>query len=812
MSKKSNSIFKQNSPVKKNSNTTKQDNIARIAQENIGKRNAQLDQDERIQQRLEQIEAENELYREALQEEKEQLEAEYKELRQQLQTEIEQQKEEIEKAKATLNDKRVDLQNERQELLTAYENREKQLIEQIQQNEQKILEAQRVKLFADWQQQMNQQEQQLQQALLSEKEQLEAMKKQQQQLLHDARVQAEKTLLAATTEAQQKLQQAHDSLVDAEEKKVKRIQEARQKLEAKYAELNADYEAKLLEVIEKEQTLKNRQMMLSISEQDVELMQVEYKKKQQFLEKQLSELSPSRVEQLQFEIRRLQETKEADYQIIEQLKDEIKSLKKLIPEDELRSMSVIAEEVESLKHENKRLLDILAQTPSEKELIYLKSLPKKVEMLEENLIAERQSRINAEGRAENLQIGVLELEQTKRVTETLKTVNAQLQQELDKINEVYKQNTQSKFPGLVEIDHLIATQPPMKKQMLDITLQELVTYLQNYGATQLGLYYSDKMIRAFIASLAASKLIILQGLSGTGKSSLARLFKEAVNVKQTLIPVQPSWRDNRELLGYDNDFTRRFKETVFTKKLYEASAPENQQNAYFIVLDEMNLARIEYYFADFLAVMEEHKDDWKVALVSNNEELEVNRPKYLVENGTSLMITQNIWFIGTANRDESTFGITDKVYDRAQVINFVKREEKFDAQPVDKIDLSFEQFNHLLTAPFTDAKHQLTSNEHQLLQLIDVQLQEDFEITFGNRILMQLERFVATYSAAGGSKLDAIDYVIAHKVLRKLEGRYESYMVKKLKELLENLENLGGPGSFTECRQVIEVKLNRLGE
>lgn len=112
------------------------------------------------------------------------------------------------------------------------------------------------------------------------------------------------------------------------------------------------------------------------------------------------------------------------------------------------------------------------------------------------------------------------------------------------------------------------------------------------------------------------------------------------------------------MLGYDNDFTNRFKETEFTKALYKASMGDYKDDIVFIVLDEMNLARIEYYFADFLSELEHRDAEWKIPLISSFAEPNKDqRPLWLnYDNGTAnIMITKNIWFIGTANNDEFYF-------------------------------------------------------------------------------------------------------------------------------------------------------------
>ena len=90
-----------------------------------------------------------------------------------------------------------------------------------------------------------------------------------------------------------------------------------------------------------------------------------------------------------------------------------------------------------------------------------------------------------------------------------------------------------------------------------------------------------------------------------GKTSLPRVFIEAIGGEYATIPVQSSWRDRHELLGYNNDFNKRFSETEFTKAIYRSGFEDQQERIWFVLLDEMNLARVEYYFADFLSVLEE---------------------------------------------------------------------------------------------------------------------------------------------------------------------------------------------------------------
>ena len=134
-----------------------------------------------------------------------------------------------------------------------------------------------------------------------------------------------------------------------------------------------------------------------------------------------------------------------------------------------------------------------------------------------------------------------------------------------------------------------------------ITLRQFCENFRNYAASRLKLYYDIDDIRRFIAGMAVSKILILQGMSGTGKTSLAHAFGDFIDNTSTVIPVQPMWKERTDLIGYYNEFTKRFNETLLLEKMYEANYSKDM---YITVMDEMNIARVEYYFAEFLSLLE----------------------------------------------------------------------------------------------------------------------------------------------------------------------------------------------------------------
>src|SRR5690606_26497766 len=151
-----------------------------------------------------------------------------------------------------------------------------------------------------------------------------------------------------------------------------------------------------------------------------------------------------------------------------------------------------------------------------------------------------------------------------------------------------------------------------------ISLSELVDRFINFSASQLNLYYTRKVVSVFFAGMASSQTLILEGISGTGKTSLPYAMGKFFKNDASIISVQPSWRDRSEMMGFLNEFTKKFNETDFLESLYEASF---RNDVDIIVLDEMNLARVEYYFADFLSILEmPNPEEWVLGIVPNEVE------------------------------------------------------------------------------------------------------------------------------------------------------------------------------------------------
>lgn len=617
----------------------------------------------------------------------------------------------------------------------------------------------------------------------------------------------EKYVSDQRTKIDAELEKAHNERVEAEERKLERIHEADKAIEEKRAELTKEYEDKMSEYIGKKHEYERKLQELDEERADFE----EDRKYVKGLKDKYSQYSEDEVLKLREQIAHHEARIKSDEEIIKEYRDKNAHMESSLLDDDGHSLVVRIHELEGQLEEAVRRNDELVNMPSVDEIDRLRAKAKELETVRVALDDEKQKRSEAEAKISAYAMSTRELENARVAAAALESLNNQLQMKLKYISEQYKTTQESKFKVLLDIDSEISEQAIYNPAGFGKNLKDLCDYIRAYGSAREGLYYSIETIRVFIASLAASdrasRLLILQGLSGTGKSSLPRLVAEALGAECKRVSVQPSWRDNRELLGYDNDFTNRFKETEFTKYLYEASALPNRNKLFIILLDEMNLARIEYYFADFLSVLEEtDKSKWIVPLVSGYSELdEDQKPKYLdySNEAANICVTNNVWFVGTANNDDSTSLITDKVYDRAQVLDMDTRESEFKARRPAQISMDIDELIGLFDEAKSDNANRMGDADREKIRQVDEYLKE-MDITFGNRIVSQMEDFIPVYIACGGEKNEAIDYLLTHKILRKLDERYEPYLVTKLEDLRQCLNDTYGEGVFKQSLEKIK--------
>lgn len=340
--------------------------------------------------------------------------------------------------------------------------------------------------------------------------------------------------------------------------------------------------------------------------------------------------------------------------------------------------------------------------------------------------------------------------------------------------------------------------------------KELITHIHSYITSKGYLYDKEDVINLYL-SLKTKPFVILSGISGTGKTRIARLFAESVganddNGQFTLIPIRPDWHDSSDLLGY-RDIKGDFKEGPLTKVIKKAV--ENPEKPYFVLLDEMNLARVEHYFSDILSVMETR--DWQNGeIVTTYLFPKENEADEHDEAWKNLRLPNNLYIIGTVNMDETTHPFSKKVLDRANTIEF---------NEVDLSNLAFLHKGESVESIPVDNDH--FASKYLKLKDIYEQHQELIERTTKelvkiNEILKQMYAHVGyrvrdeiclylVYNAEG-ELLDekrALDYCILQKILPRISGS-DSRVVNVLKELYKLFTGI----QYHEGREVNEDDLS----
>jgi len=372
-------------------------------------------------------------------------------------------------------------------------------------------------------------------------------------------------------------------------------------------------------------------------------------------------------------------------------------------------------------------------------------------------------------------------------------------EETTETEKALEDNPDIRFPKLVAIDQAREGFKP-KNYGNTFTLEELIDDFRCFAASQLHLYYDFVLLRPFFAGLACGKLIILQGISGTGKTSLAYAWGKFVKQDSCVSSVEPSWRDKSDFLGYFNEFTKKFNETKALGEIYNAGFDDD---IHTIILDEMNLARVEYYFADLLSILEmPDRKEWLVDIVPSTWPADPKK----IEHG-KLRLPGNLWYIGTINNDDSTFMVTDKVYDRAMPIDINTKVDPFKCREQEAVDINSSYLESLFDQAIKD--HPVSDKGLELVKEMDNYVIEHFRIAFGNRIMKQLNTLVPVYVACGGDEYSAIDYFIARKILRKFDQLSIQFIRDEIDPFITYLNKTFGKGVMKECIAFMEnVKKN----
>ncbi|OQB77312.1 MAG: 5-methylcytosine-specific restriction enzyme B [Deltaproteobacteria bacterium ADurb.Bin135] len=315
-------------------------------------------------------------------------------------------------------------------------------------------------------------------------------------------------------------------------------------------------------------------------------------------------------------------------------------------------------------------------------------------------------------------------------------------------------------------------------------------------------FFPKEIIIRYFLSLKTKPFIILTGISGTGKTKIAQLFADYMCQDDTpeerekriaFVSVRPDWMDNKGLLGYYNLLDEKYHATPVLKLLLQAR--QNPGKLYFVILDEMNLAKVEQYFSDFLSIMESRTSN-----KPHGEPMELHSARNTETHDgipipSKLHIPSNVYFTGTVNVDESTYMFSPKVLDRANVIEFndVNLEsysKGFEAS--ERLVLQYpdirEKFIDIDIDPFCsrkdyeDAKMIMGDNETIIQEILNIL--HPHNLHFGYRVINEISRFIVnTKETVKDFNLDdTLDIQILQKILPKLHGSQA-----KLEDPLKNL-------------------------
>lgn len=709
------------------------------------------------------------------------------------------------------------------------------------------------------------------QAEIDAAEKKERAKKESEETKKQAEAEAEALRSKAENEA-------HGILEEAEKERIKTLVKASEESRNAWKAQIEDLKKQIDEIAAREKSVHEAQLALDRDRQDFDFEKEalnEMKAHIQKLRERYSASNPAKVEELEIE---LSEEKSKYGMLMEKYKALSKRLEdsqvlldtiKTEVEDssggkKLNSMRDIVTTMHEFKDKYEKIAVIYSKYPDDENIAALEDRAQKVEKLERENDALEQERNRYREEAVAARNASKELEVVRQEVEATNALNEHLLKELESHKTALESRTGDTCPSLSKVDTETEEIDFVKDINLRVqrtqigSLKDMVSHVKNYAGSRKKeeqLFYTDNVLRAFLAGMAVSRLIILQGMSGTGKSSLPRIFSEAISGFNRLIPVESSWRDRNELLGYYNDFNKKFNAKSFTIELYRSSKKRCQEVTTFIALDEMNLARIEYYFSDFLAILQEpDHNKWLIELVSSDmrtlpmelpeevkQKMKMDEPavfdiweknersrqgnlhsetndeekelltSYLAKlnrltgakdliAGRKIKVTDNVWFIGTANQDESTFEISDKVYDRAQVVSLNRKgvsEGKY--TPTERKYISVSDLQKLFDAAIAGFKDKCEVESR--LEALDEVLMEKFDVSFGNRIVTQTVDFAAVFKAAGGDVKDALDYQISTKILRKVISSDDH-------KALEDLQK--ATTDYPETQRLIKKRINDL--
>jgi len=652
-------------------------------------------------------------------------------------------------------------------------------------------------------------------------------------------------------------------------KKYQELAKKEQELTEKELEITQRYN--LLEQKEKTfESLKEKELnnlKEKIAEQEIEFQHSLKEKEAKLLEEaqtKIKKLYSTREEELKEKENKLNELEislKKEKQILSIKEKELEEEKKLISKkvDELldkkiknyeRKISILESEIENLREERDEILD---------ELNDYKNIADRRDLLEElnekkEKISQLTKRIEEVKEEKNNQILELEKE-LKNIKDELNILRNENQKFLLEIEQVDKLKTELRIKeeALKEIDILKGENEYLRQKLssiystgkeLDLRIQEIkkspyihrrlenelkidneLDYLENIynNISAYGVKYPKRLLYAFhtaIKSASFSPLTILSGVSGTGKSELPKLYSFFGGFNFLSEAVQPTWDSPESMLGYFNTIENKFDATNILRFLIQTSLSKDEseyglkESMNLILLDELNLAHIELYFAEFLSKYEIKRGSENVSI---DIKLGAGLPPYKIP------LDDNLIWVGTMNEDETTKSLSDKVLDRSFLINFPRPKKVKSRKKLSK--LNSEEFRFLHRNMWNKWIENEINLPKELIEPYVEIINTINEILIptnravGHRVWQSMEFYIQNHPLVrhyldNKDKLNkyiklAFEEQLVQKMMPKLKG---IETVGEEEEILQQIENILHENEFSITKDFQNAKNNPYGQ
>ncbi|MDH6627823.1 hypothetical protein M2271_005652 [Streptomyces sp. LBL] len=620
--------------------------------------------------------------------------------------------------------------------------------------------------------------------------------------------------LAAGRELESWLAEQRQTAVDALDSE-RRARHARWTEEqSRLAEAQTVLDQRESELTQRERDLRSAQLRLEDEREDIVHLKAALKEQQASRAERFEGELTSRTGQLVQQLEEYRQKAAALAEGNERLGARLNEYESALASLGGMTLEQVVERLTELRAENARLLEESATAPRA-DARMLEQLRQQVTQL----IADNEELVRERGELESAlqrdRIAVNERQNYLEINNWLSAANGQLQQLLNE--EAAKLNATAQagkdghvFPACARMDREFGTPVPSDAPMPG--MPDLVRQMQAVIRQKAGLSYRLSDLRLVLAGMAMSRLHLFQGISGIGKTGLARALAGAFgsDTSVAVVPVQAGWRDPQDLMGYYNSFDRVFYESEFTKALYRAQCPAFKDRPFFIVLDEMNLSHPEQYFSGVLSALA-IKDRPRLTLTT----APVGNPADLIIDGTHLAIPENVWFIGTANHDETTVGFADKTYDRAFVLELPWQHPELPVTPCAPAQpLGLGR----ISQAFGEAQATYGTQADGIIDFLDTlwrrRFADELRIGWGNRLELQIKEFTPVVVAAGGSPGEALDHLLATRILRSVRGRYDIHAdtLDTLRtDLVESLTHFDSAHEPTATQRLLDDEIRSRG-